>query len=235
MRPLVLRIALLLTFAAGPLARTASAQSITGTSGLLFTPSAHVLPDGTGFVGAGWVDRSTAGYYDGTADYMPIVGSLVFLPGLELGLRFSRAFSDTPQALGDRMVLAKWQFLEEGPRRPAVAIGAHDFLRSTENSTNHFHSVYVVASKVVGAVAGRPVGVHLGFGSDLVDARGEELQGIFGGIEAAVTPFLRGIAEYDAQGVNVGLQFKPIQPITMVAGIRHLQSVTGGVYFVHRL
>lgn len=230
-RALVLAALLLASASIAP----AHAQSLTGTSGLLFIPSARVPADGTAAVGAGWVHRSTTSYYEGQFDFMPITGSLVFLPGVELGLRFSRAFSDTPQALGDRMVLAKWRVLTETARRPALAIGAHDFLRSTDASTNHFHTAYVVASKNLMALLGWPIEAHLGFGGDVLDAKGEVLQGVFGGIDASVTPSFRAMAEYDTEGFNVGLEFKPFGPITILAGVRHLSAVTGGVQLVHRL
>lgn len=214
-------------------------QSLIGGEGLLFTPTALTAPDGTFTAGGGFVHRTTTTYYDGAYHFAPVYASLVFLPGVELGIRFSRAFRDAPEALGDRMLMAKWRPLAEGRLRPAVAIGAHDFLRSTGALTNHFHAGYLVASKHLRLGPLRRVGAHLGYGLTFVDAASESLQGLFGGVAVplagAAEPWAEGLVDYDGAGWNAGLRLNLQTRLGVTLGLRHLQTVTAGANLSVRL
>lgn len=228
-------------------------QSVTGTQGLLTIPTARMHPDGTLVAGAGYVDRAFSTYQGGTqlgegADYVPIYASVTFLPSVELGFRFSRAVrTDTPQALGDRMFLVRVRLLEERGVLPAVAIGAHDFLRSSENPTNFFHALYGVASKRVelGGALGRAVpavDLHLGWGTDTVDAPGYQFVGVFGGAAVTLIQDGRGVvrgldllAEYDGRTVSVGPRLDLLGAVTLTAGVQGLEVPVLGVAVRSRL
>ena len=73
--------------------------------------------------------------------------SIGFLPFLELGFRFNRQQDVERAALGDRLLLVRIQALRESDRRPAITVGAHDFLRSTGVETRKFNALYLVATK----------------------------------------------------------------------------------------
>ncbi len=215
-------------------------QSVTGTQGLLTIPTARMHPDGTLVVGAGYVDKAFSTYGGGENDYVPIYASVTVLPSVEIGFRFSRALDTGPVALGDRMFLVRVRLLEERGLLPAVAVGAHDFLRSSENATNFFHALYAVASKRVepsGAV-GRvlpSLDLHLGWGTDIVDAPGYQFVGPFGG--ASVT-LLQGegmlrqldlMAEYDGRTVSVGPRVNVGGLLALTAGLQGLKAPVLGV------
>ena len=208
----------------------AAAQSVTGTQGLLSVPTARMHADGTLVIGTGYVDRAYSTHQNGTADYTPLYASLTFLPSVEIGFRFTRAL-DAPgtQALGDRMFLARVRVLEEGPSWPAVAVGAHDFLRSSSRSTQFFNALYAVASKRVGLgeLSGwtSAVDLHAGWGTDLIDASGHQFVGPFGGVAVEMSPqggIVRQIAllaEYDGSTVSVGPRIE-VAGVVLTAGIQ---------------
>ncbi len=214
-------------------------QSVTGTAGLLTIPTARMHPDGTLVVGTGFVDRAFSTYTDGRFDYAPLYASITFLPSVELGFRFSRALDSGPQALGDRMFLVRVRLLEERGARPAVAVGAHDFLRSSESQTNFFNALYAVASKrfAPGGAVGQvvpAVDLHLGWGTDVVEASGYQFVGPFGG--AALTFFegdglfrrLDVLAEYDGRTVSVGSRVGVVGGLVLTAGLQGAKAPVVG-------
>lgn len=215
-------------------------QSVTGTQGLLTVPTARMHPDGTLVVGVGYVDKAFSTYQSGEFDYAPLYASVTALPSVEIGFRFSRALHSGPEALGDRMFIIRVRLLEECGSLPAVAVGAHDFLRSSENETNFFHALYAVASKRLeppGAIGRVTPGIdlHFGWGTDIVNAPGYQFVGPFGG--ASVT-FLQGdgvvrqldlLAEYDGRTVSVGPRVNVGGLLVLTAGVQGLEAPVLGV------
>ena len=239
-------LALALAVALG--APPAPGQSVTGTHGLLTVPTARMHPDGTLVVGAGFVDRAFSTYGGGRDDYAPLYASVTFLPSVELGFRFSRALdSGSPEALGDRMFLARVRVLEERGALPALAVGAHDFLRSSGNPTTFFHALYAVASKRLepGGGLGRAVpevDLHLGWGTDAVDAGGYQFVGPFGGAAVALVADGAGpvrrlelLAEYDGRTVSVGPRLDVLGRLVLTLGVQGLEAPVGGVALTTRL
>ncbi|SDF82520.1 YjbH domain-containing protein [Rhodobacter capsulatus] len=113
-----------------------------GMPGVLDMPSAEMFPDGELAVGVTALD-------DGTTR-----GTLTFqiAPHLVGAFRYSRApglmpLDDGPgyEALYDRSFDIRWQMLEEGQWRPAVAVGLNDFV-----GTGVYSSEYIVATKSIG-------------------------------------------------------------------------------------
>ena len=114
-----------------------------GGVGLLQTPSARFARDG----------QLTAGY-NHVDPYDRYFVTLQAMPWLETTLRYTsvnnRLYSDVPdfsgdQSYKDRGFDIKLRLLEEGRIRPALAIGARDFI-----GTGLFSSEYIVANKSFG-------------------------------------------------------------------------------------
>lgn len=212
-----------------------SAQSLTGTTGLLSIPVAHLPSDGTVSVSAGFVNKKYSDYVGGTLHYVPYGGSVVFLPFLELGFRFSRAISEQPQALGDRSVSARVQLLKEGPRRPALLVGAHDFMHSTQSQTSkRFAALYVVASKSLKVhPALPPLALHAGYGTDWIPAHSRQFVGLFGGISIFPAKYLELMLEYDGEIVSVGQRVRLFDHVHLLIGLQNFDVVaaTAGFYF----
>ncbi|MBC7505331.1 MAG: YjbH domain-containing protein, partial [Sandarakinorhabdus sp.] len=114
-----------------------------GGVGLLQTPTARFARDG----------QFTAGY-NHVDPYDRYFITLQAMPWLETTLRYTsvnnRLYSDVPdfsgnQSFKDRGFDVKLKLLDEGGLRPALAIGARDFI-----GTGLFSSEYIVASKSFG-------------------------------------------------------------------------------------
>lgn len=154
-----------------------------------------------------------------------------FLPFVEVGLRLTRLTGDTPQALGDRMVSVRVRLLKEGEHLPAVAVGAHDLF-----GTRIFHATYAVASKTMGTAAG-PVGLHLGYGHDVLglDAAGRQFDGLFGGVSVAPRPWLTLLVEYDGERPNAGVRLGPVHGVALLAALQNGDGLSGGVSYTFAL
>lgn len=184
--------------------------------------------DGTISTGVGFIDSKYSTYQEGRA-YVPYYASVVFLPFLEVGFRFSRATGTGQKALGDRMLLGRLQLLRESPKRPALAIGVHDFLRSSEVLTSNFNALYVVASKNLrrfGSIP--PTSYHLGYGTDILNARGYEFVGVFGGVSARPTSFLELMFEYDGATFALGQRLSVLRYLRIVTALQNLDTLVGG-------
>jgi hypothetical protein len=223
-----------------------AAQTVTGTNGLVTVPTARMHADGTLALGAGFVNKAYSPYQRGAVDYVPIYASLTIVPSVEVGFRFSRAIdSGEAQALGDRMVLVRVRLVEEGRVLPAVAVGAHDFLRSSGELTNQFNALYAVASKryvplipLAGVV--HEVDAHVGFGTDALSAIGRQFVGVFGG--ASVTAYTSPdgwaqrwelLGEYDGNVVTVGQRLSLCGGLRLTAGVQGLKvPLVGGTYMM---
>ena len=230
------RLALAVVLVLG-LASASAAQSIGGPTGLVLVPTARLQADGTLAVGAGYVPEAYSDYLEGSA-YTPAFATLAFLPSVEVGFRFSRALgTGRPEALGDRMLFARVRVLKETGSLPAVAIGAHDFLRSSSSLTNQFAALYAVASKRVGGVAFvESVDLHAGLGTDWIPAKVRQFVGPFGGAEISfldadtgVVRRLQTLVEYDGRSVNVGQRLGLGAGIDLTAAVQNFDAVTVGV------
>ena len=131
-----------------------------GGVGLIQTPTARFAPDGQLFVGGSRV-----------YPYERYFVTVQATPWLEGTLRYSsvdnRLFSDVPEFSGDqsykdRGLDVKLKLLSEGRIRPALAIGARDFL-----GTGLFSSEYIVLNKEVG-----PLDASFGIGWGNMGSRG---------------------------------------------------------------
>jgi hypothetical protein len=131
-----------------------------GGVGLLQTPSARFSRDG----------QLTAGY-NMVAPYDRYFVTMQAMPWLEGTLRYTsvrnRLYSDVPEFSGDQTYKdrgfdIKIKLLDEGRIRPALAIGARDFL-----GTGLFSSEYLVANKSFG-----PVDASLGVAWGNMGSRG---------------------------------------------------------------
>ncbi len=208
----------------------AAAQSLTGTSGLVLIPTAEMPADGTLAFGGGFVHKRYSRYKGGTHHYVPYYTSITYLPFLELGFRFSRLV-DSPerQALGDRMVSVRLRLSSEGEKRPAVVVGAHDFIKSSDASTSRFNTLYLVLSKHFdGIPVARRIGVHAGYGSDVMDADSHQFVGLFGGLSASPVPGLDVLVEYDGDALSIGPRVLLFRHLQLVAALQNFDAVVAG-------
>jgi hypothetical protein len=217
---------------------SASAQSLTGTTGLVSIPTAEMPADGAVAVGVSVVDERYNGHgfhrkfngYAVTAQYV----SVGFLPFAEVGLRLTRLVDyPEPQALGDRMVSLRVRLIEEGRLTPAVVVGAHDVI-----GTRIYHSMYVVGSKGLDSVpllGG--VSAHLGYGDGWpgLDAKGRQFQGVFGGVAVTPRPWVALLLEHDAERINGGVRLRPWRGLSLLAAAQGGNALSGSISYTHQL
>lgn len=129
------------------------------------------------------------------------------------------------------MVSVRVRVLNEGEHLPAVAVGAHDLV-----GTRIFHATYAVASKTVGTAAG-PVGLHAGYGHDVLGLRaaGRQFDGLFGGVSLAPRPWLTLMAEYDGERPNAGVRLGPVHGVALLAALQNGDGFSGGVSYTFAL
>lgn len=229
--PLLFGAPLFLLFAVTP----ASPQSLAGTSGLVTIPTASIAADGEVSAGVNVMAAHYHEYYeDGRFDENAAIVQFVtvgFLPFVEVGLRLTRIADVPRQALGDRMVSFRVRLLKEGSHRPAVAVGVHDIV-----GTRIFHAQYAVASKTLATAAG-PVGLHLGYGADVLPlrAQGRQFDGLFGGVTVAPQRWVTLMAEYDGEYPNAGVRLGPVHGVALLAALQNFDGVSGGVSYTFAL
>jgi hypothetical protein len=210
------------------------AQALPGTSGLISIPTATIASDGDMAVGMNLIAPDYHGYvadgFEGDAGIVQFA-TVGFLPFVEVGLRLTRLDSETPQALGDRMVSFRVRLVKESGYRPAVAVGVHDIV-----GTRIFHATYAVASKTVGTAAG-PVGVHLGYGGEVLPLRaaGRQFDGLFGGVTLAPRRWVTLMAEYDGERPNTGVRLGPVHGVALLAALQIFDGFSGGVSYTFAL
>lgn len=211
----------------------AAAQSLTGTSGLVTIPTATMAADAEMTAGVNVIAPRQHGYYRGGLEETGIVRFVTvgFLPFAEVGLRLTHVTGGHPQGIGDRMVSFRVRLLKEGTLRPAVAVGAHDLV-----GTRLYHATYAVASKTFRSVAG-PVGVHAGYGGDVLglEVAGRQFDGLFGGVSVAPRRWITLLAEYDGERPNAGIRLGPVHGVALLAALQDLEGFSGGVSYTFAL
>lgn len=208
------------------------AQELTGTTSLILIPVADMPHDGTIVLGGGFVNKAYTDYGEGALHFTPYFASMTFLPFLEVSMRFSRHWDNPgePEALGDRMLSIRARLLTEKRNIPAVAVGVHDFLQSTDSKTRHFGASYVVASKHFEGVRWfEDVAVHAGMGTSKFLAKNHQFIGPFGGISLTPVQFLQLMAEYDGDHLSLGPRLKLWDFLHVLVAWSDFQAVSGGV------
>lgn len=187
-----------------------------GSTGLINTPTAATVADGTVKVGY----LQTQGYNPLTRGVGKLEVSYLtigFLPRLEVTGRLTqRALTPTSPRLDklDRSANVKLQLVPEGGHSPALAFGIDDVAGNKLN-----RAMYVVGSKQSGRTR-----VHLGYGRD-------RLAGVFLGVDEKVTATLTAMAEWDTDDVNSGLRFQLSDRVGVDAYLLGMDTLRLGVSY----
>ncbi|WP_421918653.1 YjbH domain-containing protein [Marinifilum sp.] len=196
----ILQLILLLCFSI-----FSEAQIITGSTGLLNTPSAEMQEDGTFMFGANFLPEEMTPdrfNYD-TGNYFL---NLSFLPFLDVTYRctlFKRSWSGKYTGQ-DRTFGLRAQLIKEKKYMPAIVFGGNDlYSEESDGSNQHLGALYAVATKNIRCNY-FSIGISIGHGFKAYN--GSQIDGFFGGI--SISPGKRKaismIAEYDSNNVNLG-------------------------------
>lgn len=159
-------------------------STLWGTTGLVNTPTADVLPSDALRFGIMYDDKKWTHDQRDKSDAYHTYLTVGFIPRVELNLRFSYHPDDrlddqlTDPGTVDRGANGRLLVLTEGKKRPALAVGIDDV-----RGTRRYHSLYAVASKWVTSEDARlKLRLSGGYGSAALETVHERvLNGWFGG------------------------------------------------------
>lgn len=237
---LTIAVVFLLVFAASGVvhgqraAAEITSLSVNGTSGLLMTPTADIVPDGILVAGASFVDKKWAVGRRGINDNLSYFVTLGYLPRLELSMRitvFSGSTFVLPgRSVVDRVLSVKALLVREGRLWPAVAVGGEDIV-----GTKRFHTLFGVLSKDLNLGLLGSFEFHAGVGTDWVDAPNHPLDGIFGGASKRFWKRAEVLFEYDTDKVNAGFGFQPLSFARVLLSAINLESFAGALHVQYAL
>ena len=158
------------------------------------TPNGFAAPAGIFYAGMSAHSEPRAG---DALDAIAVIGAGT--GSISSAVELSLVLSDI-SALSGEFVTAKWHFRNETARSPAVAVGIEDIAASASHSA----TPYVAATKTFWDTSARSAfmmrkTVSLGFGGGRFHRR------MFGAASVSLDSFSKAIAEYDGQGINVGV------------------------------
>lgn len=209
-------------------------QSLTGTSGLLNIPTAEILNDGEIAFGINYLEKKYLEYTSKQYDGINYYATFGFLPFLEISIRITR-FINPPfkQALGDRMPSVRLKLINEGRIFPSILIGVHDFMNVFGGTDAvHFNALYIVSSKSLNTkFFFNKVGLHLGYGTDWINANHRQFVGFFFGLSFENKSSLKSMLEYDAEKINCGMEYTLFKHFKILTGVLNFNSINAGVCY----
>lgn len=132
----------------------------------------------------------------------------------------------------DRYFSVKLQLLREGSWWPSLAVGGNDVFGSRdggESASNYYRNYFVTASKHIDC-GGHVLGAHVAYRKWKRDFN-HKWNGVVGGVTyqpSFYTP-LRAMAEWDGNGVNVGVDCRIYKYFLIQCGLQECQHFTGGL------
>jgi hypothetical protein len=210
--------------------------SMSGTSGMLMTPTPDLVEDRNLVAGASFVDKKWAVNNRDKYDNLAYFATMGFLPRLEVSLRltilpgsrFVPGAAD--RSIKDRMVSLKALLIREKGPRPSLAVGSEDL-----TGTRRYHTFFAVMGKSFSLGPGGECRLHFGAGAGWIDAANHPLDGVFGGVSKRLWRGGELLAEYDTDKVNVGVGFEPLRNIRVVLSALNVESFAGSVHMRFRL
>jgi len=194
---------------AGPVEHSLSFQ---GYTGLVNIPNAQVMNEGDiSFSFNNQFDNHLRNYdytkpKDYAEDYIFGVG---FLPNFEFQGRFKEQKGYT------RDLSANFKYkiprLMDETYFPDIAIGVQDL----GSAANNYENYYIVADKSIWLLR---ASLGYGYSNNSGASKAPRMDGVFGGLEAQVTPWLSLMGEYDTKETHVGARF--FMPEEWIEGLK---------------
>jgi hypothetical protein len=172
-----------------------SSLSMQGYTGLINTPNAQVMDEGDIALSFNnQFDNHLRGYDDSrdrndAQDYVFGVG---FLPNFELQGRVKEQHG----YIRDLSANVKYQLPQFYEYFPSIAIGVQDL----GSEANNYENYYIVADKSYSFLR-----ASIGYGYSN-NSRAPRMDGVFGGLEARIAPWISVLGEYDGEEGHAGLR-----------------------------
>ncbi len=215
-------------------------QTLEGTTGLFFIPTAEIQKDGIVLFGANFVNKeliSFSGYQQNA--FTPYI-TLTFLPFAEVNIKITRYTDENVggQALGDRTFSTRIRIFEEKNYSPAFVLGLHDFMAvfgGTEAIRNN--ALYLVGSKNIlfDSKLINSISFHTGYGLAVIKAQHHNFVGLFGGIALKFFNAIELMGEYDAERFNTGFRLTFFNHLKFLIGFLDMKHFSGGAGFSFQL
>lgn len=228
-------IAIFLVFSFG-----VSAQSLTGTRGLIKAPTARMYESGTLAIGMGYVPakffKRTYGEFKGLRTGSPGLNTFITvnpLPFMEIMFRYSHELNNevsmTTKYFPDRMFTARFKLLEEKENHPAILLGLQDISAITETTCevcSNYTATYIVGSKLF-KFKDFIFDISIGYAADLIKLPAKDFKRFFGGVEIKYNELEKAqlLIDYDTTSFNVGLQGYLFNRIHTVLGLMDFEPM----------
>jgi len=220
-----------------------SAQSIVGTNGQFFIPTAEMHPDRTLVLGAGYIPTGYFQRYNRKVNPgMPTFVTVSLLPFVEVMFRYTHELNMrvNPQTeyYPDRMFAGRIRLLKESKYIPALAVGANDFTKALGLSTasTNYSATYIVGTKsfVFNALT---LSTSLGYGMDVLDLNRYDFLGAFGGVELSHKRFASSTValEYDTRNLHLSVGHTFFDRLVLKAGLWDLKKPAAMIAYKYQI
>jgi len=220
-----------------------SAQSIVGTNGQFFIPTAEMHLDRTLVLGAGYIPTGYFQRYNRKVNPgMPTFVTVSLLPFVEVMFRYTHELNMrvNPQTeyYPDRMFAGRIRLLKESKYIPALAVGANDFTKALGLSTasTNYSATYIVGTKsfVFNALT---LSTTIGYGMDVLDLNRYDFLGAFGGVELSHKRFASSTValEYDTRNLHLSVGHTFFDRLVLKAGLWDLKKPAAMIAYKYQI
>lgn len=218
-------------------------QSIVGTNGQFFIPTAEMHPDRTLVLGAGYIPTGYFQRYNRKVNPgMPTFVTVSLLPFVEVMFRYTHELNMrvNPQTryYPDRMFAGRIRLLKESKYIPSLAVGANDFTKALGLSTapTNYSATYIVGTKsfVFNALT---LSTTLGYGVDVLDLNRYDFLGAFGGVELSHKRFASSTValEYDTRNLHLSVGHTFFDRLVLKAGLWDLKKPAAMIAYKYQI
>ena len=225
----------------GTLARS---QSITGTQGQFFIPTAEMHSDRTLVLGAGYIPKGYFQRYNRSVNPgMPTFVTVTFLPFVEVMFRYTHELNMrvNPQTkyYPDRMFAGRIRLLKESKYIPTLTIGAQDFtsfLGLSCDTCVNYGGTYAVFTKSFN-YSSFIIKPTLGYASDTFKLYRYDFLGAFGGVELSHKRFASSTValEYDTRNLHLSVGHTFFDRLVLKAGLWDLKKPAAMIAYKYQI
>ena len=218
-------------------------QSITGTQGQFFIPTAEMHSDRTLVLGAGYIPKGYFQRYNRSVNPgMPTFVTVTFLPFVEVMFRYTHELNmrvnPETKYYPDRMFAGRIRLLKESKYIPAIVVGANDFTKALGLSTapTNYSSTYVVGTKSFKYLEYQ-FATSLGYGLDVLELDRYDFLGIFGGVEIRHNQLANSSLslEYDSKNIHLSIGHTFFNRLVIKAGLWDLKKPAAMIAYKYQI
>ena len=218
-------------------------QSITGTQGQFFIPTAEMHPDRTLVLGAGFIPKGYFQRYNRSVNPgMPTFVTVSLLPFVEIMFRYTHELNmrvnPETKYYPDRMFAGRIRLLKESKYIPAIVVGANDFTKALGLSTapTNYSSTYVVGTKSFKYLEYQ-FATSLGYGLDVLELDRYDFLGVFGGVEIRHNQLANSSLslEYDTRNIHLSIGHTFFDRLVIKAGLWDLKKPAAMIAYKYQI